>query len=90
VTVVISDRQRIQRDLIAFDFKTLFVEELGWDILREALLVLAVDGQTYRLHPFVEKRGFKVYVCSPDMHGHIPSSGIMRQIERELTTPALC
>ena len=83
---VISNKQRIQRHLAAFDFKTLFVEELGWDILREAPLAIIVDGQTYMLRPFVEKRGFKVYSCMPDAQGCIPSSAIMRQIEREVTT----
>src|SRR5579875_2733093 len=85
---VASDRQRIQHSLAAFDFKTLFVEELGWDILREAPLAIVIDGQTYTLRPLVEKRGFKVYLCSPDAQGHIPASGIMRQIERDVTTHA--
>ncbi len=40
------DRWRIQQCLKAFDFKTLFIEELGWDTLREAPLAISVDGQT--------------------------------------------
>ncbi len=82
------DRQRIQQYLKAFDFRTLFIEELGWDTLREAPLTLSVDGQSYTLRPLVEKRGFKVYTCSPDAKGQVPGSAIMHKIERELTRHA--
>ena len=82
------DRRRIQQYLKAFDFRTLFIEELGWDTLREAPLAIAVDGQTYTLRPLVEKRGFKVYTCSPDTKGQVPSSAIMHKIEREVTRHA--
>jgi hypothetical protein len=43
---VISDKHRIQHDLASFDFKALFVEELGWDILRESFLTIPVVNQT--------------------------------------------
>ena len=78
------DKQRIQQYLKASDFTTLFREELGWDTLKEAPLAIPVDGQIYTLHPLVEKRGFKVYLCSPTAQGQIPASAGMRQIEREL------
>ena len=68
------DRQRIQQCLKAFDFKTLFIEELGWDNLREAPLAISVDGGSYTLRPLVETRGFKVYTCSPDANGWVPGS----------------
>jgi hypothetical protein len=42
------------------------------------------DGQTYTLHPLVEKRGVKVYVCDPDAQGKIPADPILRKIEREI------
>jgi len=80
-----ADQRRIQHDLTTFNFKTLFIEELGWDTLREAPLVIHIDGYTYLLRPLVEKRGFKVYLCSPNEQGHVPDSTTMRQIERELT-----
>ena len=34
------DKYRIQRDLTTFNFKTLFIEELGWDTLKEAALAI--------------------------------------------------
>jgi Eco57I restriction-modification methylase len=82
------DKQRIQLYLKAYDFTTLFREELGWDTLKEAPLAIPVDGQIYTLHPLVEKRGFKVYLCSPTTQGQIPASAVMRQIEREMTKHA--
>jgi len=82
------DRQRIQQYLKAFDFRTLFIEELGWDTLREAPLNISVDGQSYTLRSLVEKRGFKVYTCGPDAKGQVPSSATMHKIEREVTRHA--
>jgi hypothetical protein len=82
------DKHRIQKYLKAYDFATLFREELGWDTLRETPRAISVDGQTYLLRPLVEKRGFKVYTCSPDAQGHVPTSATMRQIERDLTKHA--
>jgi hypothetical protein len=82
------DKQRIQQYLKAYDFTTLFREELGWDTLKEAPLAIPVDGQIYILHPLVEKRGFKVYLCSPTTQGQMPASAVMRQIEREMTKHA--
>jgi len=49
--VVAADMQPIQRHHATFEFKALFVEELGWILFREAPVGLAVDGQTYILRP---------------------------------------
>src|SRR6266436_1706265 len=83
-----SDKQRIQSYLKAFDFKTLFAEELGWDYLREPSLAIPLDGQTYTLRPLVEKRGVKVYICDPNAQGKIPADHLLRSIEREVTKHA--
>jgi hypothetical protein len=83
------DKQRIQRYLKAFDFTALFIEELGWDYLREPSLCITLDGQhTYILRPLVEKRGVKVYVCDPNSQGKIPDDPTLRKIEREVTKHA--
>ncbi len=55
-TGITTNRQRIQQHLRAFNFKALFVEELGWDILSEHALAIPVEGVTYVLRPLVEKR----------------------------------
>ncbi|HZT99997.1 MAG TPA: DNA methyltransferase, partial [Ktedonobacteraceae bacterium] len=79
------DKQRIQRYLKAFDFKPLFVDELGWDYLKEPPLIVCSKEQSYTLRPLVEKRGVKVYVCDPDAQGCVPDDTRMRQIDREVT-----
>jgi len=84
-TGITTNRQRIQQHLRDFNFKTLFVEELGWDILSEHALAIPVEGVTYVLRPLVEKRGVKVFVCDPDAEGKIPTDGSLRKIEREVT-----
>src|SRR2546428_9325543 len=78
------DKQRIQRYLKAFDFQKLFVDELGWDYLKEPPLILACKEQSYTLRPLVEKRGFKVYVCDPDAQRCMPDDTRMRLIDREV------
>jgi hypothetical protein len=87
-TGITTNRQRIQQHLRAFNFKALFVEELGWDILSEHALAIPVEGVTYVLRPLVEKRGVKVFVCDPDAEGKIPTDGSLRKIEREVTRHA--
>src|SRR6266581_2419289 len=83
------DKQRIQRYLKACDFKALFIEELGWDYLKEPSLHITLDGQhTYTLRPLVEKRGVKVYACDPNSQGKIPDDPTLRKIEREVTRHA--
>src|SRR6266516_6757933 len=83
------DKQRIQRYLKACDFKALFIEELGWDYLKEPSLHIPLDGQhPYTLRPLVEKRGVKVYICDPNSQGKIPDDPALRKIEREVTRHA--
>jgi hypothetical protein len=80
-----TNRQQIQKHIQDFNFKQLFVNELGWDHLNEPPLTIPCDGQAYVLRPLVEKRGVRVYVCDPDAQGKIPSDPILRKIEREVT-----
>src|SRR6266700_3822690 len=79
-----TNRQKIRRCLRDFNFKALFVEELGWNILGEPPLMIPVEGTTYVLRPLVEKRGVRVFVCEPDADGHIPADAVLRKIEREV------
>ena len=83
-----TNRQHIRQNIQDFNFKQLFVNELGWDHLNEPPLTIPCDGQTYTLRPLVEKRGVKVYVCDPDAQGKIPADPILRKIEREVTKHA--
>ncbi|MBI4750591.1 MAG: Eco57I restriction-modification methylase domain-containing protein [Acidobacteria bacterium] len=53
---------RTRNLLQKFDFKTLFIEELGWDRNRSTLPVL-VDGKSFQLSAVAHKRGFAVFLC---------------------------
>jgi hypothetical protein len=83
-----TNRQKIRQCLGDFNFRALFVDELGWDILNEHALAIIVEGVTYILRPLVEKRGVKVFVCDPESKGKIPTDGLLRKIEREVTRHA--
>ncbi len=78
------DKQRIRGYLKAFDFKTLFIEVLGWDYYSTQPLSIAIDRQIYVLHTLVEKRGMVVYICDPGSNGTIPLKLIRRKIEAEV------
>lgn len=55
------DRERSRQCLKAFDFRKLFIEELGWDKF-STKLVKQVDGNEYSFHAVAEKRGVVVLV----------------------------
>ena len=80
-----TNRQRVQQYIRNFDFKKLFVDELGWDNLHEQPLTISLENQTFTLRPLVEKRGFKVYLCEPGAQGKIPANPLMSKIEHEVT-----
>ena len=76
--------ERTRRLLRNFDFKTLFIEELGWDQYK-AELDVSVDSQNFQLRAFSEKRGMVVLVCESTTDGPIPDYSIRRKIERQVT-----
>ena len=77
------DLARARQYLRNFDFKTLFVEELGWDRHRMQPLNIEVDGSTYTLNALVEKRGLVTFLCDPDPDGRIPNYATRRRIEKQ-------
>jgi len=76
--------KRIRTLLQNSDFKTLFVEELGWNRYKAELDVF-VDNQSIRLSAFTEKRGMVVFLCDPPSDKSIPDYSIRRKIERQVT-----
>ena len=78
------DRPRATQHLRAFDFATLFVEELGWDRpgSRQTEMIYA-GGRDYHLSPVADKRGVRIFHCP-----EIPDRGIRQYIEREITKRA--
>ena len=55
------NRERARQCLKTFDFRKLFIEELGWDNLSTKLLK-QIDGHDYRFQAVAEKRGVVVLV----------------------------
>jgi hypothetical protein len=55
------NREHARQWLKAFDFKSLFIDELGWDNL-STNLVKQIDGADYRFHAVAEKRGVVVLI----------------------------
>ncbi|NVD27001.1 Eco57I restriction-modification methylase domain-containing protein [Parasphingorhabdus flavimaris] len=75
------DKARASTHLKAFDFTTLFIDELGWDrpVSRQAETVDAA-GEQYTLNPVAEKRGVRIFHCAA-----IPERNTRQRIEREIT-----
>ncbi|MGD0498574.1 MAG: DNA methyltransferase [Bryobacteraceae bacterium] len=56
------DRERARAYLKSFDFRRLFLEQLGWD-KHSGLLEKVVDGRAYQFQAVSEKRGVAVLIC---------------------------
>lgn len=75
-------RQRAQKYLQKFDFKSLFIEELGWDTVDRVTLPFEIDGSFFEVTSIAQKRGFIVYQCiTPE----IPARPIRVKLDRQLT-----
>jgi len=73
--------------LTAYDFKTLFIENLGWNRYR-ARLEIPVDSWTFTLSAIAEKCGMVAFVCDPGTDGRIPNYPARRKIERQVAKSA--
>ncbi|MCB8987559.1 MAG: Eco57I restriction-modification methylase domain-containing protein [Ardenticatenaceae bacterium] len=70
-----------RRYLRQFDFRSLFVEELGWDNYQISLTI-SVDDNHYVLQGAAEKRGMVVLVAY--LSGEIPLATIRNKIEQQV------
>ena len=78
------DRNNARQYLQTFNFKKLFIEELGWDH-PASNLDLPYKGEQLHLTAVAQKRGLAVFVCSPlEPFGQIPDYTGRRKIEAEL------
>ncbi len=73
--------------LTAYNFKTLFIEKLGWNRYK-ATLEIPVDGCTFILSAIAEKCGMAAFVCDPGADGCIPDYQTRRKIERQVAKSA--
>ncbi|MCA9874872.1 MAG: hypothetical protein KC441_14475, partial [Anaerolineales bacterium] len=72
---------RARRYLQHFDFRSLFVEELGWDNYHISLTI-SVDDNDYVLQGAAEKRNMVVLVAY--LSGEIPPATIRNKIEQQV------
>ena len=76
------NKARVKELLKKFDFKALFLDELGWDN-HEGLSTLNVGDAKVQLHAVAEKRGVAAFVCPmADPPFDYPTRG---QIEAQLS-----
>jgi len=76
-----ESRKKLLRE---FNFKDLFIEELGWDRYSKDFSIFVKD-ETFNLHAIAQKRGVQIFVCDPHVNGLIPEYSKRKQIEREIT-----
>ncbi|HPZ09164.1 MAG TPA: Eco57I restriction-modification methylase domain-containing protein, partial [Candidatus Eremiobacteraeota bacterium] len=74
------DKTRCRKYLKDFDFKRLFIQELGWDHY-SAGLEIPLNNHFYNLSAIAQKRGMVVFICSPFEDGFIPENSIRCKIE---------
>jgi Eco57I restriction-modification methylase len=77
--------RRARAHLESFDFKALFVEELGWAHGEGRPTNLEVDGDGYRLAPLAELGGMVVYTCEPAAGASLPAAARRRKIDRDVS-----
>jgi len=92
------DPVRIKKLLASFEFKKLFIEELGWNHYETQLNVIipvakekgvSKEGnETFALSAIAEKCGMTVFLCNPGNYGQIPDDPTRRKIERLITKNA--
>jgi hypothetical protein len=77
------DTNRTHKHLKDFDFKKLFVEELGWNHYNKHLEI-PLDSHNFTLSAIAEKKGMAAFTCSPSADGRIPDYAARRKIEKEI------
>lgn len=79
-----ANLSHIRQYLKQFEFRKLFIEELGWDRF-SGKLEIPIDGQTFKLSAIAQKRSMGVWLCEPDAEGNIPQPAILVKLERQVT-----
>ena len=78
---------RCRHYLKEFHLQKLFIDELGWD-KHNASMPVEIDGQSFTLRSFVEKRGVQILECPPGPDGSIPERSIRQKIEKKVAKAA--
>ncbi len=78
------DTQHARARLRSFDFKTLFIEELGWNRPNTKLQAVEIDGVLFTFMPIAEQGGMLITECQT-ADGSIPTSGQRAKIDKHIT-----
>ncbi|MBM4147202.1 MAG: SAM-dependent methyltransferase [Nitrospira sp.] len=76
------DTAKTRQYIKEFDFKKLFIEELGWDRCNNKLDI-SLDGIAFDLSAVAEKHGMVAFICDPLPDGSLPEYSLRRKIERQ-------
>jgi hypothetical protein len=76
------DITRTRQYLKDFNFKNLFIEELGWNHCSNQIDV-TIDGFFFNLTAVAEKHGMVAFTCNLSTTGLIPDYSLRRKIERQ-------
>lgn len=74
---------RIRSAIRDFDYKSLFIEELGWDRFNATPATVTVGAESFTLRPVAQKHGVAVFVCDPNAQGGIPDYATRKRIDAE-------
>jgi len=78
---------RCRQLLKDFNFRSLFIEELGWDT-RKAPLAIQLDGNSLTLQAIAQKRGMVTLHCSTPAGKRFPDYAVRRKIEQQVAKAA--
>ncbi len=84
------NRERVRQYLQAFEFKTLFIEEMGWSnapTTKPSKLILPHSTIEYQQHAIAKLSGVVVYEITP-LHGDFPDAKTRKAIHKEISKTA--
>lgn len=84
MTFSLRQRDRVLRHLNNFDFRRLFLDELGWDRPSLSPLAFSHEGQTITFTAVSQKRDFYLFIAETD-DGNIPPATLRGKAETWLS-----
>ncbi|MBC8184625.1 Eco57I restriction-modification methylase domain-containing protein, partial [candidate division KSB1 bacterium] len=78
------NRKNVVQCLQEFDFRNLFIEELGWDHPKLGDFTFEINDENYKLTNISDKRGVQVFICTPEEKVDYPDNTIRRRIEAKI------
>lgn len=88
ITRMALTKQRFTSYLKAADFRTLFIEEMGWNKISASFAMLPtfyVDEKPYNLRTIAHRNGFQILVCNV---ADLPSNSICKKLDTKIRKAA--